>query len=228
MSGFLKSASIAVFSLLALGTVGNAQTVPVHTGATYDGWKIFFPEHEGVSLIQDTSTNTLQLVLEKSATFTSTNGFLITFAQDSSVSAPATTIEIANESITNTSGVTWSGFAFSLLTPFAGPNFQAGRTFAPPPGYTTPTVSAGLITYPGTQADSTTSLWNQNPATDTGNLVINTDPLTGGSLQSFSFKEVPLTGATVPVPAALWTSLTGLLGLAVVGNRKSLKKMIFA
>jgi hypothetical protein len=228
MSGFIKTAAIAAFTaILGLGAAAHAGTtgiVTVNSGGTYDGWKIYFPEGEGVALVQDVQTSSLQLVLEKDAEFTTTQSYLITFLQDSTVSAPATTITIANESITNASGVDWTGFSFSLLTPFTGPAFEAGHAFVPPAGYTTVSTSSSVITYGGSQPNGTVSLWNQTPASATNDLVINSNPLTGGSLQSFSFKELPL--VSVPVPAAAWTGLTGLLGLAAIAYGKNLKKIL--
>jgi len=228
MSGFIKSAAIAAFTaILGLGAAANAGTigvVQVQSGSTYDGWKIYFPEGEGVALVQDVQTNTLQLVLEKTAVFDTTQSYLITFLQDKSVSAPATSITFANESITNASNVDWSGFAFSLLTPFTGPTFEAGHAFVPPAGYTTVSTSPTLITYGGSQPDGTVSLWNQTPPSAGNDLVINSNPLTGGGLQSFTFKELPL--VSVPVPAAAWTGLTGLLGLAAIAYGKNLKKIL--
>jgi hypothetical protein len=229
MSGFIKTAAIAAFTaILGLGAAANAASgvVTVNSGSTYDGWKIFFPEGEGVSLVEDVQTNTLQLVLEKDAQFNSTQSYLITFMQDKTVSAPATSIVIANESITNNSGVDWSGFSFSLLTPFTGPAFAAGDAFVPPsPYYSTVSTSSSVISYGGNQPDGTVSLWNQTPASGSlsNQLVINSDPIAGG-VQSFSFKELPL--VSVPVPAAAWTGLTGLLGLAAIAYGKNIKKIL--
>jgi hypothetical protein len=227
MRGFVKSAMFAAFSAaLGLGAAVSSADVTLHSGGSSEGWKIFFPEGEGVTLVQDSASSAIQLVLTKTADFSTTQSFLISFLQDGSVAAPASSIEISNETITNDTGINWSGFGFSLLTPFAGPGFTAGHAFALPAGYTSVTPSAGAVDYTGSQAAGTASQWGTKTATGTNNLLINSSPLTGGSLQTFTFKELPMSGSSIPLPAAVWSSLSGLLALGLIANRKTLKRVL--
>jgi hypothetical protein len=61
------------------------------------------------------------------------------------------------------------------------------------------------------------------PGVGPGALVIRADPI-AGTLRTFTLKEQPLTA--IPVPAAAWTGLSGLVGLAVIGSAKKLRKLI--
>jgi len=232
MSGFIKTAAIAAFTaILGLGTVSHAATLPpvsgivnLTSGQSVGGWKVYFPEGEGVALTQDvTDPKKLDLVLEKFADFNTTQSFLITFLKDAKSTVPAaTSIIVANESITNSSGVDWTGFSFSLHTPFApAATFAAGDAFIPGTGYSTVSTGSTAITYGGSQPDGTVSLWNQTPASNdlSHMLVINPNGST-----NFSFKELPL--VSVPVPAAAWTGLSGLLGLAAIAYGKNIKKIL--
>jgi len=247
MSGFLKSTAIAAFAaVLGLGAnasfaTNNTPIAPAYgpqatiaSGATYQGWTITYPEGMGVTLAQDATTNQLELVIEKFATFVSSNSYLITFTQNQEWSGTpvATSIEIQNESITNFSGSNWGRFDFELQTPFTGPSntaasFEAGHEFVPPSGpngsWSGVTFSSTDIAYTGSQANGTVSEWGQSQ-TANDDLVINTNPSTGEIPQSFTFKELP--SVSVPVPAAAWSGLTGLLGLALVAYGKNLKKIL--
>jgi hypothetical protein len=78
----------------------------------------------------------------------------------------------------------------------------------------------------GTQANMASVLWGIGPD---GDLIIDANP--DGIGTSFSFKEVPVNGSTpppvlVPLPAAAWQGLAGLLGLGLIAYGKSLKKLM--
>ena len=168
--------------------------------------------------------------VEKGATFLPSNageGLLITFTQ---TSASATgLIDFTNESITNATGSTWSGFDFILLNSNASASFvsSASSPFAPPAGmFTTVSVTSvdgnpTVVYGGGSQANFATSLWGIGAD---GDLIIDANPLGIGT--TFTFKEVPVTGPLVPLPAAAWQGLAGLLGLGLIAKAKSLKKLM--
>jgi len=255
MRGFSKSIAIASFAaILGAGasvSVANDSPLPAGpgrsagglgpdttliSGDTYQGWTITFPQGLGVELAQDATTNQLVLVLEKFATFTSVSGLNVTFSQNVNWTGTplATSIEVENESITNSSGSNWSRFDFELQTPFTGPNnvaasFVSGNEFVPPSGsngsWSTVSFSSNDIFYTGSQASGTVSLWGQTQTTG-DDLLIETNPSDGPVPQSFTFKELPTAGASVPLPAAAWSGLTGLLGLALIAVGKRFKKSL--
>jgi len=208
MTRVTKLATLAGFSAVLglMSSASKAATVISDIGGS--GWTATF---SGLSLTADPTQGSGQLDVEKAATFTPSNsgeGLLITFTQ---TSAGATSqIDFTNESITNVTGSTWSGFDFILLNSNASASFvsSASSPFAPPAGFFT-TVSVGTVdgnptvAYGGgTQADMSTSLWGIGPD---GDLIIDANPLGIGT--TFTFKEVPVTGPLVPLPAAAWAYL---------------------
>ena len=155
-------------------------------------------------------------------------GLLITFTQTSSSAKPV--IDFTDESITNVTGESWSGFDFILLNSGnSSASFASNLNspFSPPSGVfstestTTIDGNPAVVYGGGTQANLATSLWGIG--TD-GDLMIDADPLGLGT--TFTFKEVPVDGSTppVPLPAALWQGLAGLAGLALVTAAKRLRR----
>ena len=58
-----------------------------------------------------------------------------------------------------------------------------------------------------------------------GQLLIDSEPATSGLPANFAFKEIPLTGtSSVPLPPAVWSSLSVLAGLAFNGGAKRLAR----
>jgi len=213
MKSMFKMAAVAGMTAV-LGLFSGAKAATVLTsGSTYDGWVV--TEAPGISLVVDNATGST-LTLEKSAVFKNDEGLLITFTQASS--GAASTIDINNESITNVSGGAWSGFQFLLAN--SGGDATFGATFANPLGGGAPTVGADTITYAGTQANFATSMWGFG---SDGDLIINANPEGLGT--TFTFKEIPVTGPLVPLPAAGWQGLVGLAGLGLVAFAKNLKKL---
>jgi len=219
----IKFAAIAVFAA-AIGLTATAShaAVIVQSGSTYGGWAISLPA--GISLVVD-STDNGTLSLEKFAAFPNMEGLPITFTQKSADADP--TIDFLNEQVTNLSGSTWSGFQYLLgnvgSTMGAGTVSFSGTTFAPPAGYSSPSVSSSVITYLGTQNDGDTANWGFG---SDGDLIINANPSTGDQFtQDFFFKEQPLSNS-VPLPASVWQSLTGLLGLGLIVVAKNAKKLV--
>jgi len=197
MKKLLTFAGIGAFAaMLGIAAPGQAQTI--HSGNTVDGYKITFPSNIG--LFVDTS-NADELVLEKTATFTSISGLVITFDKVSS-SAPSS-IQINTENITNHTGSDWGAFIMALINS-GGTTATFGTVLPNGIGGTPGVLSSDktMVTYSGFQAAGDTSLWS-GPS----NLVINFADAAGNVI---NFKELPV---GVPLPASAWQGLVGLLGL---------------
>jgi len=215
MKSMFKLAAVAGITAVVGMFSGSSQAATVlQSGSSYDGWVV--TEAPGISLVVDNASGST-LSLEKTAVFSNDEGLLITFTQSSAKAA--STIDINNESITNVSGGSWSGFQFLLANSNADASFT-GSTFANPIGGAAPTVSSNTITYAGSQANFATSMWGFGSA---GDLLINANPLGLGT--TFTFKEIPVTGPLVPLPAAVWQGFGALAGLGLVAFGKSLKKV---
>jgi hypothetical protein len=225
MKSLFKKASIAVFAVGLGFSVRGAQAAAVVIGggssATVDGWTISAPS--GVSLAVDGLNqvgNTL--IIEKVANFTSPQGgYLITFDQSSSSAVPY--IEFENESVTNSTGVGWNGFQFLLLnTTSSGASFSSQFLGATGTGVTlTPgALTSDALTYSGIQPAGSISNWGTSAAGDY--ILIDANPVSGASAgQVFGFKELP---EFVPLPAAAWLGLAGLLALGTIASVKKLAK----
>lgn len=217
----LSLAALAVSAAVFAG-VGSAHaaTVLKSGGSPIDGWKITFPAD--VTLIDEGGGT---LTLAKAATFNSAEGLDITFTQVGTTTV-SPTITFASETITNNSGSAFNSFQFLLQNTFAGSSSNAvfsGTTFTNTGVFTTTTPGSDTITLSGgTLANGATTNFG---GTDGGSLVINANPVTTGT-KVIDFKEIPGPGPTgVPIPAAAWTGLSGLLGLGLISKIKGLKKL---
>jgi len=231
--------ALAAAAVVSLGLIPSAKAASKDLSAF--GWMADL--QDGVDLtILSTSNNGVTLSLEKSANFTTgvnANGFieplLITFRQVASNAVP--NISIDDETITNNTGSDWSGFRFivegGLANNGAVPHFDTAAST----GFLTDPFAVGtfstdnkeLTASGGTLSSNALSgnIWH--PGLAAGDLVIAADPFATGNVgQTFVFKEQPITGSgpLIPLPAAAWTSLSGLLGLALISNAKNLKKML--
>jgi hypothetical protein len=215
MSKFFKKAAIAV-ATVALGFGAQmASAAPVliqsNSSATVGGWTITTPT--GIALTIDSSDNNT-LVIEKAADFTApTGGLLISFLKTGD-SADASVI-FGNESVSNSTGNTWSGFDFLLMNELGTAKFDSvANVFAPPTGYSGVSLDSAhdLLSYTGTQATGTTSMWGSGVSGD--QLLID-----AGGASAFVFKELPV----VPLPAAAWQGLVGLAGLGAIASVRKLK-----
>ncbi|MGA3067136.1 MAG: hypothetical protein ABSF29_09850 [Tepidisphaeraceae bacterium] len=224
----LKGSFLALVGISAcvsfLTASSRAATVITDIGGS--GWTATFSD---LALDADPSQPAGQLDVEKAAAFTSSSlgeGLLITFTQTSASAKPV--IDFTDESVTNVTGTTWTGFDFVLLnTGNSSASFEStsDSPFAAPSGiFTTvnvtsvdgnPTVEYGG----GSQANLATALYGIGAD---GDLLIDADPLGIGT--TFTFKEVPVNDATpVPLPAALWQGLGGLIALAIIAAVKKNK-----
>jgi hypothetical protein len=222
----MLTASFAASSAMLAWMASPARAATVISDIGGSGWSATF---SGLSLVSDPDQPSGQLDVEKAATFTQASageGLLITFTQTSASAKPI--IDFTDESITNVTGGTWTGFDFILLNSNSSASFasSANSPFAPPAGIfstvTTTTIDGNpaVVYGGGTQANLATSLWGIG--TD-GDLLIDADPLGIGT--TFTFKEVPVDGsAPVPLPAAVWQGFAGLAGLGLIAAAKRLRR----
>jgi len=229
---------LAAAAMVSLGLMSSAKAASKDLSAF--GWMADL--QDGVDLtILSTSNNGVTLSLEKSANFTTgvnANGFieplLITFRQVASNAVP--NISIDDETITNNTGSNWSGFRFIVEGGLANNGVVPHFDTAASGGFLTDPFAVGtfsgdskeLTATGGTLSSSALSnVWH--PGLAAGDLVIAADPFATGNVgQTFVFKEQPITGSgpLIPLPAAAWTSLSGLLGLGLISNAKNLKKIL--
>jgi hypothetical protein len=166
----------AIASLGALRMSSAAASVTLiedDQSAVVDGWNITAPT--GVSLTVTSSDN--EIFVEKAANFTVPNqGFQIAF-QPVAGATGATSVDFTDETVQNNTGQAFSGFDFILMNT-GSPNATfdgVANVFAAPSGYSG-TISLNstkdILSYTGTQASGTTSIWGS--ATPGDNLLIDT------------------------------------------------------
>jgi len=224
---YRKMVFAAAFAAV-LGMSGISMAVPVNqvltSGDIVGNWRVSFPV--GIGLIYDGGTSTsANLVLQKSAAFSSLEGLDITFTEVSTSAAP--TITLTEESVTNISGSSFSGFQFLLATDTGGTPaaFGPGMAFnGSTPPFTTQTDASNDITLGGgTLANTDTTKWG---GTGAGQLTIDTNISSANYPRVLELKEIPVGGGgvpAVPVPAAVWTGLSGLLGLGLFAGVRRVK-----
>jgi len=225
----IKAAAAA--AVVSLGMISSAHAASKDLSAF--GWMADLDP--GVDLtILSTSNNGITLALEKNAIFTSTAPLNITFRQ---VAANAVAnLSIDDETIVNQSGSTFTGFTFAVTGGTSNngvvPHFDqaASGSFLTDPfatgvynsDSTTLTATGGTLGSGSLASD----IWH--PGLATGDLVIAAAPFATGSVnQSFVFTETPVTSTpAIPLPAAAWTSLSGLLGLGLISGSKRIRKAL--
>lgn len=244
-SKFLSIAAATAFAGavgFGVANVANAGSITFTDAGWKASWDSSFDDAAGtfVTLTQLGLTNDA-LVLQKVAAFT--NGpdqygliapIEINFEQ---IKADAVkNIVISREIVTNATGNDWNGFKFIIEGGSTGtasdPQFDIAKTFeGVTPFDITPfttwkasgiTVSPQTVTVSdGTVVDA--SIWRPGFAdTNGGDLVISAAPSATGTTR-FVFKEQPL---PIPLPAAAWSGLTSLAGLALFGGYKRLRRHV--
>jgi hypothetical protein len=224
-----KTVAVAAFAgILGLGAVAHADTV-LTNGECWGGWTITCPV--GITLVADSAKNDYsELDLEKTAVFSHDKGLIISFVQTGKTAA-APKIVIEDESVVNKTGTNWGEFQMLLTSPDAGgPGAPAAAAFQGP-AYDNDDL--GQFTKSSLTANdySLTGGVVKNGATmDIGSnsdnsLTIDANPGIPPSDQAFFLKEVP-TVAAIPLPAAAWSGLSGLIGLGVMAHAKKLKKIL--
>jgi hypothetical protein len=143
------------------------------------------------------------------------NPAVITF-QQRDVPSSASHIVLNDESLINNTGKDWNGFRMFLM---GGASFDqaASADFSVNP-FTLSSFTANskeLDIGGGIVANGT--VWS--PGVASGALWINTC----GSDGAFVLKEQP---QAIPLPAAAWSGISGLIGLALLGSRKKLRELV--
>jgi hypothetical protein len=237
--GLKMLAAAAVVGLGSFASSANADTPDL----SLYGWMAETDPGVAITVLNQVG-DTLTLQLEKQAQFTTNDPLKIQFFQTAITDQAVSKIIIKEESITNSTGTDWNGFRFVLEGNRAGadgvPTFDtaASGNFGNTPFTTETVVSNTEIqlsggTLPSSNTPAGTFHPGQAPGS-TGDLVINASPFRTGSVlagQNFIFKEIPMVGGggtppVIPLPAAAWTSLSGLLGLGLISNAKKMKKIL--
>jgi hypothetical protein len=194
--------------------------VVVANGDTVDGWTIVVPN--GVTVLQEDQFPTL--TLETTSAFNSLAPQELMFIQNSYNASGSITID--KQSITNSTGTTMIGMkavVSTMLNP-VGPAAVINQTFnlsnPARTKFTTETSIPGGIFYHGALPNHAASQLGYGATND---LVINANPAGAGGLKKiFVFRETAI--PVVPVPPAVWTGLSGLLGLGLIaGVRKFIR-----
>jgi len=234
-----------VLLVVLVGVVGmsmsaGAGTIQLGNSGWSASWASFRDDNLALNVDFESSDT---VFIEKFVQFTPSDfnesgGFIdpvvIVFQQTSSNAKPF--IVINDEQVINNSGVPWVGFIMTILGA-PGVQFDAGKTDVNPPGsgftidpFTTHTFSNGNTRFevgggtipsgPPIPGPGDSNVWF--PGTESGGLAIQTSATENG-LRGFSLKEQP---NIIPLPAAAWTGLSGLLGLAVMSAAKRIRKAV--
>lgn len=246
-----KLFTYAAAAALAGAGFGVAQTVNAGSIEFEDaGWRASwddsFDNADGTNVfltqLNEVTTTSNALVLQKVAVFadgTDQYGLIapieINFQQIKPNAVPY--IVIGREIVTNATGTDWGAFKFIIEGGTTGtaadPQFDLEKTF----GGATPfdispftswaatgiTINPQTVTVTdGTVSNST--VWRPGFADGAGDLVISAAPSQTGTTR-FVFKEQPVPTA-IPLPAAAWTGLTSLAGLALLGGYKRMRHQV--
>lgn len=233
---------------LGLAALGVLAAAPVQAGSLVLGnsgwratWDSSFDSADGTSVTLTVLAETSQaVVLQKVAVFADgpdQYGLIapveINFEQISPTAVAD--IVITSESLTNASGVDWSGFKFIIedgtTNTAADTSFDLLRTFGTPPPFNVSPFqvvdTGGITDQPqtitlGDGILANGQVWRPGVGPVGGELVIHAAPSQVGT-QRFILKEQPIPAA-VPLPAAVWMGLSGL-GMAVIaGGLKNRRK----
>jgi hypothetical protein len=242
-SSWLSKASLAVVAGLAVTAAGAVEVQAGSLQLGSSGWTASWDASQDshLSLAVD-SVSSDAVYIEKFINFTPSdfnesgdfiNPVVITFQSSGSGATPY--VILNDESLVNNTGSDWSGFKFTLLS---GQNNGQSVAFDPAQtGIGTPTgfTISPFTTHEYSQDNTILNVGGgtvpaqpvgQNvwfPGTDMGGLVINS-----AGNDAFTLKEQPTTGKTppyvIPLPAAAWSGLSGLLGLGLLGSYKRARR----
>jgi hypothetical protein len=242
----LKKASIAMFAAAAAIAVnaGSAHAGSLQLGNS--GWTASWsPIFDNDLSLGVDFVGTDTVFIEKHATFgegsVNQAGFIdpivIEFQQTSSHAVPF--IAIDDEQVVNKTGLNWNGFKFTILGGSTGTSqdvqFDTVKTDVAPPGsgfsidpFTTHLYSNNnqILEVGGGSIPSTVpnNVWFPGQGANTA-LYMHVSPI-AGVLREFTLKEQPTPGGhVIPLPAAAWSGLTGLAGLALMGSKKQVKRL---
>lgn len=236
-----RTAALAA-AVLGVAAVGaQAGSLVLSSSGWTASWDDSLDSVLSLAVDQDTPTESNSVIIEKSIRFTTdhvddgqVNPAKIVFQQTDANAKRL--IIVADETVTNDTGLNWNGFRFTVLDGTTGTNadsrFDPVATGIGLPGgfdvspFTSATFSQNdqiLELGGGALPDGQT--WTPGQGVDAGELVIIGLPSNGGStLRSFSFVEQPLTPGggpppVIPIPAAMWTGLSGLVGVGLLRRR---------
>lgn len=233
MSTKLSKFAVAVAAgLLGLAAGQSAQAGSKVLGTT--GWVASWDSSldEVVNLSVDPGSN---LVVEKFADFRSFDPIPIVFQQVDPKASATLAVAIDSEFVFNNTNSPWNAFQMQILSGVTGTgsiaSFDPAATGIGGPG--------GFSINPFTEAVFSTdnrvldlsggtignvppgNVWQ--PGVASGKLYINAVPTASGALRSFVLKEIPI---AIPVPAAAWTGLSGLVGLGLFGAARKVRSLI--
>jgi len=240
-SKWMKKASLIVLggvAALATGATAQAGSLQLGNSGWTASWATFRDPYLALNVDFESTDS---VYIEKKMNFQPSdvdasglfiNPVVIVFQQTSANALPF--IVINDEQLINNTGVTWNGFKFTILGGTPGATFDAGRTDVSPPGagfsldpFTNGTYSQGDTILTVGQGGNIPDGGVWFPGAQSGGLAISALPMSDLS-GAFTLKEQPLIGGVpnvIPLPAAAWSGLTGLAGLALVATRKHLGRL---
>jgi len=229
--------SIAAFVVGALGFASAASASPkelvgIVDGGTVDSgwaWEVSSAVQPLINLVFIRTAGNQFFFQKDVEILRADDPIVITFTR---TSANAKTLVINDEAVTNHSGADWQGFRMELSSGSVGntPNF-AFTTSDGAPGigdfkidpftaFTFYNNNSGLLLNGGTVKSNAT--WFPGSQSNTGLAII----ANLATSQTFSLKEIPLAVAAIPLPAAVWSGSSMLLGLGLVASRKRLAGLL--
>lgn len=225
-----KQAPVALLAMVAgvglLAAGAQAGSLVLGNSGWTASWDASLDSRLGLNVEAETANS---VFVEKFATFTDANAMDITFTRTAGVSA-LPFIVINDEMVVNQTGQDWTSFRFTLAPSSGGLAFDAGQTAISPPGsgFSIDPFSASAYSAGNTVLDvsggTVSAVLGSNvwmPGVRSGGLAINSGGANGPA--SFVLSEQP--GNIIPLPAAAWSGLSGLLGLGLIGSRKQLRKL---
>jgi len=237
--GVVMAAVSAVALAMALVQPANAAIVTKVLGDS--GWSARYDNTEiSLTLLNPPADEdeVAWVVLQKVAQFDEApndfgfiDPFEISFIQNAAEATQYVVID--KEYVFNDSGVDWTGFRFIIEDPMVdvdgGAQFDQGLSsnFSVDP-FTTKSYSADSreLTVGGGVVPDAFPNDEWRPGT-TGALYVDAKPFdNGGARRSFIFKEQPTTTTVIPLPAAAWSALSGLIGLGAIATVKHWRRMV--
>jgi hypothetical protein len=231
-----KWVTLSAAALLGLASLTQAAPKPLtDNNGVSSGWTWDVASNvEPLVNLVFIRTSGNQFFFEKDAEFKTNDVLAITFNK---VDPNAKTLVINDETALNNTGTDWTGFRMELSSGSVNnaPNFAfATSNGAPGIGdfridpftafqfYNSNNGGAntGLLVNGGTAVKSGQT-WFPGAQSNSGLAIV-----ANGTDTTFTLKEIPQTGGTtvIPLPAAAWSGLSGLVGLAVIGLVKKTRQ----
>jgi len=238
-ANWFRNASLAMLAVAGLA-VNSAQAGSTQLGNS--GWMATWDSSYDSRLDLSVDFESADTVfLEKFVTFTpdDLNGdaffidpVVITFQQTSANAKEW--LVLNDETVTNQTGFDWIGFKFTILDGSTGTSqdvqFDQAKTnlgnnagFSINPFTTFEFSDNNQVLDLGGGTVPTSPPFGPNvwfPGVESGGLSIHAGQI--DTLRTFTLKEQP---NIIPLPAAAWSGLSGLAGLAIIASRKGIKKL---